>query len=210
MKHSIYLIGIILISLTSCKNLDIQQGSQAEIAEIDPFPTVSDLNEIEALIREMYIWHESNNPSDIEMITEDSLFTGFNLDDLATNLEELRESGFFTENFIQNYDALHREMNEKLNNREILFHVGELPPFGGADPWCECQDVPYDEPNPWTLIEIVKIKLTENAGEFYWKWGNLGENPGSGWAAFKYHFTVKKVDGSWKIDSMEGINSMFD
>lgn len=210
MKQLIYLIGITLISLTSCKNLNIQQGSQTEIAEIDPFPTESDLNEIETLIREMYIWHESNNPSQIGLITKDSLNIGFHRDDLIITLDEIEDSQFFTKAFVHQYYNLHQEINTKLENGEVIWYIGYLPPFGGADPWCNCQDVPFDEPNPWTLIEIVKIKLTENAGEFYWKWGNLGENPGSGWPTFKYHFTVKKVDGSWKIDSMEGIDAMFD
>ena len=130
MKQSIYLIGITLISMTSCKNLDIQQGSQAEIAEIDPFPTESELNEIVGLLRAVYTWESSDQPAEIGMVTdENDRYIGFNLSDLEINIGHVKGSRFFTEAFVDNYTDIHKEVHRKLENGEYEWHVGELPPI---------------------------------------------------------------------------------
>lgn len=115
------------------------------------------------------------------------------------------KSDFFTTEFISNFKKVHLSIDEKLKSKQLEWNTHSLAPFGsGANEWCSCQDVPFDEPNPWSLIEIEKIKLTENTGEFYWKWGNIDLNSGSGWNSFRYHFKVEKVNQKWKISYLEG------
>lgn len=108
---------------------------------------------------------------------------------------------------MENYNAIYHTLDEQLKNNEVEWLVEEMPPFGnGADPWCNCQDVPFDEPNPWSLIEIEIVNLDSNSGQLNWKWGGLEPNSGSGWNEFRYKFKVVKVNDSWKIDYMEGFD----
>jgi hypothetical protein len=68
------------------------------------------------------------------------------------------------------------------------------------------QDVPYDKPNPWNLIEIDIIKLVKDKGEVNWKWGKLELNADPSWKDFSYRFKVVKENGKWKIAYLEGFD----
>jgi hypothetical protein len=184
---------------------DVQQSEQSN-PSTDTTDT-NDLKEIQELIREVYAWHDRGNPTHIDIMldTIDSTYSIVNLFHLDLASEELRSSNFFTPAFISNYEDIYNAMDEMLNNRDIVWYPNELPSFGsGAHPWCNCQDVPYDEPSPWSEIEIETIQLNEISGEFYWKWGKVPEE--SDWGRFRYYFSVKKSGDLWKIDSLEGLN----
>lgn len=165
---------------------------------------------IENLIRQVYTWHEDQNHAEYITLTKDSsdsYFVGLNLDDVEYNLDQMRKSNLFTEEFMENYNAIYQEINTKLQNNQLTWIVGTQAPFGsGGDPWCNCQDVPYDEPNPWSQIEVVEIDLVDDFGELYWKWGGLEPDAGSGWNDFTYRFRVKRENGKWKIAYLDGFN----
>lgn len=88
------------------------------------------------------------------------------------------------------------------------WEVGSLPTFyfaNDAEPWCLCQDVPYDNPNPWDLVKLKVISLDKQKGKLYWKWGGLPPNSGD-WKTFTYRFNAEKENGKWKISYMEGFD----
>lgn len=171
--------------------------------------SANDKEQIQNLIRQVYKWHEAQKPSNNDMITDskDSIYLGFNLDQLRLDIEELKATNLFAEEFIDNYNKIYTTLDKKLKNKEIEWLVGDLPPFGSdADPWCNCQDVPYDKPNPWDLIEIEIIKLDGEKGELIWKWGKLELNGAKDWKEFGYKFRVVKENNKWKISYLEGFN----
>jgi hypothetical protein len=69
-----------------------------------------------------------------------------------------------------------------------------------------CQDVPYDNPNPWSLIDVEPISLDKDKGELNWKWGNLDKSADSGWREFRYDFRVINDNGHWKISYLRGFD----
>lgn len=169
----------------------------------------TDQEEITQLIRKVYKWQKAQKPSNNELITDekDNSYIGFNLNQLQLDIDELKATDFFSSEFIDNYLEIHLALDKKLKNRELEWLVGDLPPFGNnANPWCNCQDVPYDSPDPWSLIEIESINLESNKGEMSWKWGQLDRNAGKGWKEFRYTFRVVKENGKWKIAYLEGFN----
>lgn len=164
---------------------------------------------IQELIRDVYHWNEQHLPSFIPAIEDDAgnKYVGFNLAQLEKKSSEMDKCGLFTKQFIENYQRIYRTLHTQLQNNEIEWFVGEQEPFGnGADPWCNCQDVPFDEPNPWSLIEVEIVSLDSYAGELNWKWGGLEPNSDSGWNEFRYAFKVVKENDGWKIDYMEGFD----
>lgn len=196
---------MLLVGLTfnACKQDSAQQDANTSETDSDE---LRDIDAIETLIREVYVWHDKS-PTMVGAIadTENNKYIALNLSDLDLAVEEIIGSDFFTDEFIDNFEKVHLAIDEKLKKNELEWFTGELPPFGSsANDWCNCQDVPFDEPNPWTMIEIEKIKLTEDSGEFFWKWGGLGKNPGSGWKEFAYRFKVEKKNGTWKVSYLEG------
>lgn len=166
-------------------------------------------NEIQQLIRKLYNWQEAQKPSENEMISDakDSLYLGFNLVQLEKDILELKASNLFANEFITNYRRIYTTLDEQLKTKKIEWLVGDLPPFGNdANPWCNCQDVPYDQPNPWDLIEVEKIQLDKEKGEFVWKWGKLESNTSKEWFEAAYKFRVVKENGKWKIAYLEGFD----
>jgi len=206
MKHfklTIIIFGLLLFgcSQTDSKNTLATNEKSANTAD--------DKEEIENLVRQVYKWHEAQKPSNNDMVTDgkDSIYIGFNLDQLKLDLNELKETNLFAGEFIDNYNKIYLTINKKLKNKEFEWLVGDLPPFGnGANPWCNCQDVPYDKPNPWDLIEVEIITLQSDKGELNWKWGKPELNEATGWKEFTYRFRVTKVNGKWKIAYLQGFD----
>jgi len=207
-----FALSFLMIALFACSNSE-QTGELTkndiepnDTTEVDtPLSIQDDLAEIEQLIRDVTAWQDLGNPTHPELILDsaNSRYTGLNLFELDLAAEELVSVDYFTEKFTENNSDIHRTIDEKLRSSELIYEVGTYPPYGsGASPWCNCQDVPYDEPNPWEGIEIETIELAENSGQFYWKWSNV--DPNSDWGKHRYYFEVKKVDGKWKISHLEG------
>ncbi|HVZ25465.1 MAG TPA: hypothetical protein VG842_05410 [Sediminibacterium sp.] len=131
---------------------------------------------IRQLIQNALAWSASSKSCDLLPViddSKDSIYKGFDLVKHRTNLEVLKNTGFFSTAFIENYNRIIVTLNRKLQNRELgNWHKGELPPFAFAndvDPWTKAQDIPYE--NPWRFITVVPISYAPGAGWFYWKWG---------------------------------------
>jgi|ERR1700743_596772 len=169
--------------------------------------------EIQDLIRNVLNWVNSKNSIDLlPALTDskDSVVIGFDLEKHKTNLEKLKATNFFSSGFIENYNQIILALDKGLRNGKYdKWPANELPTFSFAndvDPWCDCQDVPYDSPNPWSLIEVQIVSLDNEKGELYWTWGNPELNGSPDWKEFKYKFKVEKENGKWKISYMQGFD----
>jgi len=166
---------------------------------------VTDTNkaEIEKLLVQVLKWSDTKESIRLLPIltdSKDSIIIGFDMDKLKTNLEKLRETGFFATEFIENYNQIVITLDRKLRNKEFVYEnwfVGELPIFkfaNGWDPWCCCQGFSESQ-----LDGVEIIKLNEKSGELKWKW-----TEGSSWINFR--FNVAKEDNKWKISYMQGFD----
>jgi hypothetical protein len=169
--------------------------------------------EIQNLIRQALKWAGSNKSIDLlPAITDskDSIYIGFDLEKLKKNLDKLRKTNFFSTAFIENYNQIILTLDRKIRGREYVeWLVGDLPTFSFANdvnPWCMCQDVPYDKPVAWDFVEINIIKLDNDKGDLDWKWGKLELNTDPSWKDFTYRFRVVKEYNKWKITYLKGFD----
>jgi len=152
------------------------------------------------------VLHWADNNLDFELLPNtvsenDSIITGFDFSNFHYELRTLRETSFFTNNFIENYQAIIETIHEKLKTNQFDYPwvVGNHPPFNfgiGGNPWCLCQDN-----LGWWKIKIKHVQ----GNQFYWQW-EVSEKSDPSWKWHKYHFKVKKEFGGWKIDYLEGFD----
>jgi hypothetical protein len=218
MKSLTYCIFITTLCFWGCSENKLTETDQSKTdtsitlksAELsDTKNPNTDKIEIRTLVRKVLNWSETKNNGDLlPLITDDkdSLFIGFDLDQLKNNLIKLKSTGFFSTEFINNYNSIILKLDEKMRKKEIdTWSTGEIPPFAFAsnsNPWCNCQDTP----GSWDIVEVYPIRLNADEGELYWNWGNLGKDFSPDWNEFKYKFKVKKEDGKWKISYLEGFD----
>lgn len=174
---------------------------------------LNDKEEIQNLIRQVLNWSESKNSIDLLPVltdSKDSSCIGFDFDKHKLNLEKLKETNLFAQEFIDNYNQIIQTLDKKIKNKEFdKWYTYELPTFifaNDVNPWCLCQDVPYDKPSPWDFIEVNIIKLDSNKADVEWKWGKLESNTDPGWKEFIYRFSVVKENDKWKIAYLQGFD----
>lgn len=216
MKYLRFGTIILALFLFSCNHNSEHKESPVKVNTTKTLksPEISnDKQEIKNLIRKVLNWKEAKNSFDLlpALIDgKDSSYTGFDLEKLNANLEKLKATNYFSSGFIDNYNQIILTLDKKIRNKEFKkWLVGELPTFSFAndvDPWCLCQDVPYDKPNPWDLVEVEIINLNSKKGELYWKWGKPELNGSPDWKAFTYKFDVEKENGKWKISYLQGFD----
>jgi hypothetical protein len=175
--------------------------------------TVDDKEQIQGLIRRMLNWSSEHPIELLPVLTDskDSSCIGFDFYKHKLNLDQLKKTNLFSEEFIENYNQIIQTLDRKIKSKEFdkWYPYGELPTFAFAndvDPWCLCQDIPYDKPNPWDLVEVTPINLNKIKGELFWKWGKLELKEDVGWKEFSYKFRVLKEKGQWKIEYLEGFD----
>jgi hypothetical protein len=177
------------------------------IVNIESNSSSGDVDEIRNLIRLALCWADSQKSMDLlPAVTDnnDSIYIGFDFNIHKLNLEKLKETDLFADEFIDNYNQVIITLDKKLKNKEYDdWLAGELQPFNFSNdinPWCYCQELPYDKPNPWSLVEISIINLDKFKGELTWTWGKTE------WRDIQYDFNVTKEDGKWKISYMKGFD----
>lgn len=156
------------------------------------------MRELNNRVKELYKWHETKS-SDMDfdpllLHDTDPVYAGLDLERHKQRMVELRETNLFTDRFLENYDKIALRIDEKLRNRSWVWYVGELPPFGnGANPWCNCQDNPD---NFWGKIMLKDVIMGNDVATFNWSWGD----------GFSYKTKTVLVNGTWKIDDLEGFD----
>jgi len=210
----------LIVCTLGCKENSKLKATQAQVkatvkvnAPVTP-DTAKDKQEIQKLIRNLLLWAEDHKevPDLLPFVInrQDSTVTSFDLTKLKGVDDSLKTTGFFSNQFINNYNEIIRVLYRKMKDKEIApFSTGDIPPFGfdsDADPWCNCQEVPYDNPNAYGLVDVHIIELNSESGKLYWTWGSLPKNVSVGWKAVTYKFSVKKEDGKWKISYLQGFD----
>ena len=116
---TIFILGLLLFG-----------SSQAKIKTTS---ATDDKEEIQNLIRHVLKW--SNSKQSINLLpvltdNKESFYIGFDLDKHKANIEKLRETNFFTTEFIENYNQIILTLDRKLHIGEFeRWMVGYLPTF---------------------------------------------------------------------------------
>jgi|LSQX01.1.fsa_nt_gb hypothetical protein len=200
MKHSTFLITLLLgLFLFGCGQAGSKNSSSQSDTIVD---SNGDKEQIGNLVKQVLKWHEKNGVlAGFEpiFIPNDSLVQGMDLTILKPELKKLTESKLFDKEFVDNYESIVLKIDKKIKSKEIQWLEGDMPPYAGADPWCNCQDIPYDD--PWDKIEIKFQSIDKENATLTWTWGN------SDWSKdFNYKVKAKKTDGVWKISYLQGFD----
>ncbi|MGI4734637.1 MAG: hypothetical protein ACRYG7_05600 [Janthinobacterium lividum] len=183
----------------------------------------ADKVQIQALLRQALHWADSKNAiALLPVVTDskDSVYLGVNLAQHKQNLAKLQATNFFSPGFIANYNHLVLAIDAGMRSGQYEpWLVGDGPTIvfvSEVNAWCSCQDVPYDNPNPWDNIEISLVKQDKTNVEVAWHWGKLELLAGPGgvdadpglkeWQAFSYKVLVTKETGKWKIAYLQGFD----
>ena len=207
LKIAILILGLFCFG---CSSTSSPGGNLTSESSVN---SKKDRDEIQNLIRRVLNWSDSKNAIDLLPAvadSTDSLYVGFDMEEHRLNLEKLKKTDLFAPEFIENYNQIILTLDKKLRAKEFeSWPMGELPTFFFANdenPWCLCQDVPYDELNPWDLVEVEVISLNSEKGELNWKWGKPELNGSPGWKEFRYRFKVVKENNKWKIAYLQGFD----
>jgi len=202
MNYFVIIILILGLPFYSCsQNIPKKEKSEKQTEVLNPTEVSKNKEEIQKLVRQVVIWSDSKES--IELLPaisdgKDSVYIGFDLDKLKINLDKLRQTGFFSTEFIENYNQIIRTLDRKLRNKEFkVWLVGDLPTFNFANdisPWCLCQGY---SPEDFDDVEIIRINSI--SGELKWNW-----KKGSSWNDFI--FRVTREDNKWEISYMEGFD----
>ncbi|HET8686801.1 MAG TPA: hypothetical protein VFM18_09060, partial [Methanosarcina sp.] len=190
---------IFCISGNACaRNNNIYRNSVEYLSATD---IQVDKFEIQNLILNVLSWSESNQSINLLPVITDSrgiVYIGFDLRMVEVNIEKLKETNFFTKEFIENYRHIILTLDRKIrHNKTNEWLVGDLPTFkfaNGVNPWCLCQGY-----SPNDFKEIALTRINGNSCELIWRWKN-----NSSWNDFTVR--VRKIDNRWKIDYMEGFD----
>ena len=201
MNKSKYLFGLLLISLwlTGC-NYAI--GSKLCENRRGKSNIKSDSVELTCLVRNVFKWHQSdttgpdfsykfNHPND-------SVYTGIDWELHNERMKALRETDFFTEEFLSNYQEIALRMDKAMKESDSSWrNTGDVPSFEPeADHWCSCQDCPDIY---WNIITISDFNFGSDSVSFNWTWGN-----NFGFTKEKNKANAKKENGVWKLNYLAG------
>jgi len=181
------LIGLIFISCGQRKTeTDSATDDKAQLSE---------------LVINALKWHDKNSAYDgfEPVYNSEGLAVGMDLDILEKELDRFTESNLFDKEFIDNYSKIVRTIDKQIKSKELVFTDEDMPPYGGADPWCNCQDIPYE--NPWDDIIFDFLSLDSEKATFKWTWGDPTWDE-----YFTYLVEAKKTNETWKITYLEGFD----
>ncbi len=172
----------------------------------------NDKEQIQKFIRHVLVWADSSpiNLLPVSIDRKNKFVVGVNLDQHKRNVSKLKATNYFSTGFIDNYNQIVLSLDKGIRDGKYgQWLVGDLPIFtftSNTNPWCGCQDVPFDKPNPWEFVKINIISLDNNKAEADWKWGKLELNTDPSWKNFAYRFRAVKESGKWKIAYLEGFD----
>lgn len=152
---------------------------------------------IQNLVEEFYEWYETRyEKNDFAPVAdpENLQYTGMDIKKHHDRLDVLRRTGFFANEFLDNYDRIMQAVDSGLKSKELEWPVGDLPPYGnGANPWYNSQDTPDSY---WKQITINNIYIDNEVATFSWSWDER----------FSYKMKAVRENDHWKILYMEGFD----
>lgn len=197
MKTSMYILSLLLTCIT------ISSYAQATTPKSVNTPTATDKKAIRDLLVKTYKWQEaSTTVVDFEPVLDkkEERYIGLDYKNHQKRMTALQNTGFFSAEFLQNYDAIAKGIDTRLKTKKDEWMVGDMPPFGeDANPWCRCQDYPSD--NPWDKIVLKKVEVVGTTANVWWTWGDKNFSKG-----FSYKVRLQKENGFWKISYLQGFD----
>jgi len=156
-----------------------------------------DSTEIVKLLRTVYKWHDKNqgNLEDFPIIVKDSFQVGIRFDSLKRTIDALKQTGYFSSGFIENYKKMADSFNYRMRNAnpKLLNEVNFG--FQDADIWTGFQDSAGDY---WNTMTIQNFKATADSASLSWK---LREN---GWTSDPYAVGFTFENGKWRVAYLQG------
>ena len=149
------------------------------------------------LVRSAYRWHNREIVYDqgfdpVKARPADTFYSGIDRKAVDAMIGKYRKSGYFDEEFLQNYEALASRMNRELHDGSVRWREGALPPFNqDADPWCNCAE---PAGGYWQKLRLSDVKINGLHADLHWTWGNN----------YFYHLKAVKKHGQWKISYLAG------
>lgn len=195
---------ILVLVLISCGEAGSSKSSaSADTIHSDKTVTIVasdkvDSLEITTLLRNMYRWYETKNTigefSPTTNTSKDTLYIGIDWKKHNNRLKQLKETGFFANDFLDNYQKIAVYIDSQLKDGSTQWYVGEISPFEpDANAWCNCQDNPEKY---WEKLTIFDIHTSQELTTCKWTWGD----------DFSYSVAVKKENGLWKIAYLDGFD----
>lgn len=205
-----FFLGMLLLS--SCneeKKTEQTEKTESDFPKTNDEPGSPDQQQITILVRDMLRWNDSDKQMDLlpAVVNEgDTIYTGFDMIQLSKNVKVIKDTGYFTDGFVKNYESIILNLDIRLrNNQYEKWSTGELPPFTFAndfDPFCSCQDIPED----WNTVQTKVIKLEKDKGELFFMFGSSSDFEGKTPEDYATRFKVIKENGIWKIDYIDTFN----
>jgi hypothetical protein len=192
---TLLLITILCVSCNNSKTNTTTKNSTEKTAG-------NDKEQIEKLIKSANAWGDSKNGlSVITYYTIDEktgICTGVDIKKHQLELKKLKNSGYFSAAFIENFNQIGLKRDQMIKTKEIPNWKPneEIGPFGSYSSWCNCQ-----EGGDMKKIKIKIISLNEQEGSLSWTWSEPEYSKG-----FEYQFKVVKENGKWKIAYLEGFD----
>ena len=120
------------------------------------------------LVKDVYKWHATEK-NQIEGFTpkkshpSDSLYSGIDLNSTDSAITQMKETGFFAKEFLDNYRKIAVNIDKELHNGSLTWREGDMAPFGESDSWCNCQDGPD---NYWEKLKLLKVRFKSDHVKF--------------------------------------------
>lgn len=191
------IFSVFIISCENHEKIEKVETTAVQFKTAPGEPVSNDSLAMIALTTEVYTWKKAlTDDFDFEPYLEketDTLYKGLDMDKHNQRLDVLRNSKLFTEKFLENYHRIGLAINKELENRTMVWKVGELPPFGyGKNQW-------FDGEIPITFaakLWVMRLKVENNIASYDW---GLGDGT-------SYNIKALKDDEYWKILEMEGFD----
>lgn len=107
-KQTFFTFMLFLVFSCNKKDSETTKVIEPKIDETE-IKTSDEKENLQALLRQLYQWHEtksSNNDFNPIADAKDISYIGLNLKEHTQRLKELKETGFFSKNFLENYDKI--------------------------------------------------------------------------------------------------------
>jgi hypothetical protein len=193
-----------LVFAIGCNTTEKKHSSENQSVDINQI----DDSEIDSLLISVLKWSDSPESFNLLPLVSDSidsLFVGFDLEEHQKNIQKLQKTGFFAQEFIDNYNQIILKLDTNFRNGDYgQCSVNEIPNFVFAvdhNPWCKCQDN-----LDWNTIKTKTISRTPETAEMEWYWAKLAPDVHQSWKDFRYRFKIVKEDGHWKIAYLSGFD----
>ncbi|HEY4198655.1 MAG TPA: hypothetical protein VGM63_24105, partial [Mucilaginibacter sp.] len=136
-----FAFAALIVCLLGCKENSKPKATETQVKAIlkasapATSDTTKDKQEIQKLVRNLLIWAEGRKgvPDLLPFVInrQDSTVTSFDLSKLKGVDDSLKTTGFFSKEFINNYNQIIQVLDRKMKDKEIApFSTGEIPPFG--------------------------------------------------------------------------------